>query len=516
MKRRKKNKKPINLNQYYTSFSVNKKKKPVVEVMCRHYDQDIPQSASYAYTSIEVITPEHRGISPADETEQLSYDIHESLSFAEGDMWNSGGIAEDLGFNDDDYVEVLESTDYQSDKNEGNCGCNDGHKIEKVTTEEILQPNPSPSKPEIPTAKTELEEQLKAFSDDDLLADMQSIIRGEKIFDKENGGMMDRGDYTPPSSSPKQQTVDEDDDSLQKLLAKKKNEHAIFDKIAESMQYANAYDLGSISVDKRFEEFDQIEALSKPKTKSQSVIEEEPMYVEEEPQEKVSSKEFIEDLDLIHKELSDKKNEAKQPEPIPLDPGIGGMSIPDSELKPGDIILSTTSQPISKLIRDVTNSEVSHAAIYVGDGFLVEAGEEGVLKLTLDTALAHSTVAAAYRHVDITDAKRAKIIQFVDKAVKEKSKFDYKALIKLLPSQLMKRFCESKPQNERESCMKLAEKMKFGTNNNNQFYCSELVVQALKAAELDIAQISPDWNTVQDIVELNHNGNLYYLGHLKS
>ncbi|MCX6901836.1 MAG: YiiX/YebB-like N1pC/P60 family cysteine hydrolase [Verrucomicrobia bacterium] len=48
-------------------------------------------------------------------------------------------------------------------------------------------------------------------------------------------------------------------------------------------------------------------------------------------------------------------------------------------LETGDVILSTQPKdPVSWSIRFVTDSIISHAAIYVGGGFLVEAVREGV------------------------------------------------------------------------------------------------------------------------------------------
>lgn len=49
-----------------------------------------------------------------------------------------------------------------------------------------------------------------------------------------------------------------------------------------------------------------------------------------------------------------------------------------SVLKPGDIVLTTTSLPISKLIRTVTASDISHAMLYVQNGSVIDADSEGV------------------------------------------------------------------------------------------------------------------------------------------
>jgi uncharacterized protein YycO len=526
MKRRKKIKKKISLDSYYSTFSIQEKK-GVATVMCRHYDQNIPTTASDS-SSESIITPEFKGISPNEVIEDQAHNQSYASSYSLiHDMWDDNNYIEpfDYEVEGDDYAyanvaDPKKENGGVTDNHECNCNSHENSNKEDFTKDKKEDEIKTPSDAPVSKASTVKEDsEMFSISEDDLLADMQSIIRGEKVFDKESGVMKSRSeDGNNHSSTKSRKNVNshsrQDEDSLDQLLAKKKNEHQIFDKIAESMQYANAYDLGSFPMEKRFDEFDEIETLSKPKGFKQEKM---TSTVNESKGQSVSSQDFIEDLDQIQRniEYSGQKSETLSKE-IPLDPGIGGMSIPYSELRPGDVILSTTSQPISGLIRSVTGSEVSHAAIFAGDGFLVEATEDGVLKLSLDTALEHASVAVAYRHKDITDSKRAKIIQFIDKAVKDKSKFDYKALIKLLPSQLMERYCSTRPESERQACKKLADKLKFGTNKNNEFYCSELVILALKAADLDIALISPDWNTVQDIVQLNHDGNLNYIGHLKS
>ncbi len=81
---------------------------------------------------------------------------------------------------------------------------------------------------------------------------------------------------------------------------------------------------------------------------------------------------------------------------IPLEPASGGgMSIDDRALEVGDIIVSTTSERVSEIIRDVTGSKVSHSALYVGDGMIVEAIGSGVRLQTLEDALADDLYAVA-------------------------------------------------------------------------------------------------------------------------
>lgn len=55
--------------------------------------------------------------------------------------------------------------------------------------------------------------------------------------------------------------------------------------------------------------------------------------------------------------------------PISLTPaGGGGMCIGPEALQAADIIVSTTRAAVSGVIRFGTNSTVSHAALYAGNG----------------------------------------------------------------------------------------------------------------------------------------------------
>lgn len=56
-------------------------------------------------------------------------------------------------------------------------------------------------------------------------------------------------------------------------------------------------------------------------------------------------------------------------------------TIKPAELQVGDIILSTTNHSVSKFIRFFTASQISHASIHVGKGYVIEAVGDGVRKV---------------------------------------------------------------------------------------------------------------------------------------
>ncbi len=85
--------------------------------------------------------------------------------------------------------------------------------------------------------------------------------------------------------------------------------------------------------------------------------------------------------------------------------------MPISQLRPADIVVSTTGAGVSGAIRTGTGSSVSHAMIYVGNQFVVEAISAGVVKRTIALALADANLAIALRRRHLTDAQRTAAIQ---------------------------------------------------------------------------------------------------------
>ncbi len=68
-------------------------------------------------------------------------------------------------------------------------------------------------------------------------------------------------------------------------------------------------------------------------------------------------------------------------------------------LRPGDVLLSSSDDPLSAFIRELDGSEYSHAGIWSGDG-VIEAVRAGIIERTLEECIEKSerTVVDAYRH----------------------------------------------------------------------------------------------------------------------
>lgn len=91
--------------------------------------------------------------------------------------------------------------------------------------------------------------------DDEFESDLREILAGKKRYD-------DRKKQTVPAeviSSDTERGSRKQAESTEPTVPENapKNDHAIFERIAQSMQHANAYDLGSVALDQRFDSFDR-------------------------------------------------------------------------------------------------------------------------------------------------------------------------------------------------------------------------------------------------------------------
>jgi hypothetical protein len=129
--------------------------------------------------------------------------------------------------------------------------------------------------------------------EDDFLADLQAILQGKKVYDPAAGKPVDKdkASQAPASTSPAGQ------DSSGLPVPEAKNAQAIFDKIAQSMQYANAYDLGSVEMNNRFSDFDKISDI---KEKAQDKKSDASSQISDKIAEnKAKTSDFLEDIAAI-------------------------------------------------------------------------------------------------------------------------------------------------------------------------------------------------------------------------
>ena len=176
--------------------------------------------------------------------------------------------------------------------------------------------------------------------------------------------------------------------------------------------------------------------------------------------------------------------------PIALDPGVGGCSIAIAALQPADIIVSTTTAFNSGAIRIGTRSLVSHAALYAGNGQVIEAIGSGVVQRPIEIALADDALAVAYRSPDLPATMANSIVVYA--ASKRGTPYSVAGAL---------------ASSNKIGCRVLGPRP-------SSFFCSQLVIAAYASAGRPLTNAPPQCVTPEDVVTIAEH-QLKYIGHLK-
>lgn len=162
----------------------------------------------------------------------------------------------------------------------------------------------------------------------DFMEDLQSILTGQKVFDPVSKKMVEKDQLGASQAGQAK------NNGAARPAPAANNEQAIFDRIAQSMQYANTFDLGSVELDNRFADFDRISELQqKPSAKKKP----EPKTAPTEqvsPELKVGSAEFVQDLDIIRSQNAASNAPLEEPAASfsdAMDAGTSSTTIPEIE-----------------------------------------------------------------------------------------------------------------------------------------------------------------------------------------
>jgi hypothetical protein len=139
-----------------------------------------------------------------------------------------------------------------------------------------------PSSAPAPTVAPAPAAAAASVDEQELAADMQAILSGQKVYDPASGRTVARDEARAPERREPQ------------APPPPKGEQEIFDRIAQSMRYANAYELGSVELENRFADFDRMDDL---KRRGREVTPQEPAPPE--PPPSVPSADFLQDLDAV-------------------------------------------------------------------------------------------------------------------------------------------------------------------------------------------------------------------------
>ena len=206
-----------------------------------------------------------------------------------------------------------------------------------------------------------------------------------------------------------------------------------------------------------------------------------------------------------------------------LNPSNGGELIKADALQPGDIILTAENGLNSVGIRLITLSPVSHAAIYMGNQQIAEAVGSGIRIRSVDAMLGDEATVVAFRHPDLTAGQAVQINTFV--ASHEGKKYNYLGVMLQAPFALERRLCELPlvPSMVRDFCIRGIAAVQLGLGRNDQFFCSQFVLEAYNQAGLPVTTADPRWVSPADLLHMREGDvpsipatqPLRYVGHLK-
>ncbi len=133
---------------------------------------------------------------------------------------------------------------------------------------------------------------------DDFMADLQSILTGQKVFDPFSKKTVEKNHLEQIQSLAQPRPAQE------LPVAEAHNSQAIFDRIAQSMQYANAYDLGTVELQHRLADFDKIAELEERATAAKKSKHYQASTTPSSPNIKTDSADFLRDMDTMRQQHS--------------------------------------------------------------------------------------------------------------------------------------------------------------------------------------------------------------------
>ncbi len=201
-----------------------------------------------------------------------------------------------------------------------------------------------------------------------------------------------------------------------------------------------------------------------------------------------------------------------------------GVKITMDDLKPGDIVLSSTHGVTSLGIRLLTLSPVSHAALYMGDGQFAEAVGSGIQTRPSEVFLAEEATIVAFRHPDMTVEGAQAIQAFVDTQMGKK--YNVAGVVLQAPFSVSRQICELPlvPGVIRDACIRGMAFVHLGAIRNDRFFCSQFVLEAYRQAQLPLTTANPQWVSPADLLHMRDGDvpsirteqTLQYVGYLKA
>ena len=172
------------------------------------------------------------------------------------------------------------------------------------------------------------------------------------------------------------------------------------------------------------------------------------------------------------------------------------------DLRQGDIILTSGPSLTAASIQLLTLAPVSHAAVYIGNGEVVEAVVSGVRVRRIEELLASEVAVVALRYPDLSEQQAAEIRAYALRQVG--APFNLMGLMLHMPLSIQRAACELPlaPLGARDACIRTVGSIQQLSPRSSQFFCSQLVLQAYRHAGVPITSADSRIVSPADILHM--------------
>ena len=158
-------------------------------------------------------------------------------------------------------------------------------------------------------------------------------------------------------------------------------------------------------------------------------------------------------------------------------PVNGQAFIGPEALEPGDILLTSMPGIAGAGIELITVAPVSHVAVYVGEGRVVEAVRSGVGERSIPQVLEEESVALVLRYPGLTPAQAQRIAQYA--RAKQGAGFSFVGVTLQIPFSVGRKLvCELPfvPGAVRDPCLRGLGVLSQLAAREQQLFCSQLEI----------------------------------------
>jgi hypothetical protein len=185
-----------------------------------------------------------------------------------------------------------------------------------------------------------------------------------------------------------------------------------------------------------------------------------------------------------------------------IEPGQNEALLAPQDLRPGDILLTSEPSLRAAGIQLFTFAPVSHAAVYIGEGKIVEAVMPGVRTRAIQDVLKGETLVVVLRHPELTEEQARLIKEYA--LAKSGTGFSFLGVTLQFPFSIGRRVCEVPlvPSAVRDACLRSLGVLSQMAAADSQLFCSQLVLQAYRHAGVAITSADPRIVSPADILHM--------------